>query len=111
MEDTTKCPCVMVIDSVFARMSFPKSDPLGQALSAGFEPVGPCQIVGVVGHVKHRGLGRSTQYTQNQMYFPLYQEPDQWGGVRLCRPDGSRSYAAGLLNNDAGNQSSRLRSK
>jgi putative ABC transport system permease protein len=78
MEDTTKSPCVMVIDSVFARMYFPKSDPLGQTLSAGFEQVGPCQIVGVVGHVKHWGLGGSTQHTQNQMYFPLYQDPDQW---------------------------------
>ena len=78
MNDTTKSPCVMVIDSVFARMYFPKSDPLGQTLSAGFETVGPCQIVGVVGHVKHWGLGGSTQYTQNQMYFPLYQDPDQW---------------------------------
>jgi predicted permease len=78
MEDTTKSPCVMVIDSVFARMYFPKSDPLDQTLSARFEPVGPCQIIGVVGHVKHWGLGGPTQYTQNQMYFPLYQDPDQW---------------------------------
>jgi len=79
-EDTTKSPCVMVIDSVFARMYFPDSDPLGQTLSAGFSPVGPCRIVGVVRHVKHWMLEdpSPSTYTQNQAYFSLYQDPDKW---------------------------------
>ena len=79
-EDTTKSPCVMVIDSVFARMYFPDSDPLSQTLSAGFSPVGPCRIVGVVGHVKHWMLEdpSPSTYTQNQAYFSLYQDPDKW---------------------------------
>ena len=79
-EDTTKSPCVMVIDSVFARMYFPDSDPLGQTLSAGFSPVGPCRIVGVVRHVKHWMLEdpNPSTHTQNQAYFSLYQDPDQW---------------------------------
>jgi predicted permease len=76
-EDTTKSPCVMVIDSVFVRMYFPDSDPLGQTLSAGFSPVGPCRIVGVVGHIKQGALDDS-RYIQNQAYFPLDQDPDQW---------------------------------
>jgi predicted permease len=77
-EDTTKSPCVMVIDSAFARMYFPDSDPLGQTLSAGFSPVGPCRIVGIVGHIRHWMLEDPGTYTQNQAYFSLYQDPDQW---------------------------------
>ena len=77
-EDTTKTPCVMVIDSVFAHNYFSDSDPLDQTLSAGFSPVGPCRIVGVVGHVKQWALDDSSTYIQNLAYFPLYQDPDQW---------------------------------
>jgi predicted permease len=84
-EDTTKSPCVMVIDSVFAHMYFPDSDPLGQTLSAGFSPVGPCRIVGVVSHVKQWVLDDSSTYIQNLAYFPLSQDPDQW--VLINYPD------------------------
>src|SRR5258708_20772001 len=51
-EDTTNSPCVMVIDRVLADMYFPESDPLGQPLSEGFSPVGPCRIVGMLGHAQ-----------------------------------------------------------
>jgi predicted permease len=84
-QDTTASPCVMAIDSVFARVYFPDSDPLGQTLSAGFSPVGPCRIVGVVGHVKQWALDDSSTYIQNLAYFPLYQDPDQW--VPINYPD------------------------
>jgi len=77
-EDTTNFPCVMVIDSVLADRYFPDSDPLGQTLSAGFSPVGPCRIVGMVGHVKQWALNDSSTDIQSQAYFPLYQDPDQW---------------------------------
>ncbi|MGC2331849.1 MAG: ABC transporter permease [Candidatus Acidiferrales bacterium] len=77
-EDTAKSPCVMVIDSVFARMYFPHSNPLDHTLTVGFEPFGPCRIIGVVGHVKHWGLGTTNQFTQNEAYFSLYEDPDKW---------------------------------
>ena len=77
-EDTANSPCVMVIDSVLADRYFPDSDPLGQTLSAGFSPVGPCRIVGMVGHVKQWALNDSSTDIQSQAYFPLYQDPDQW---------------------------------
>ena len=77
-QDTTNSPCVMVIDSVLADMYFPGSDPLGQTLSAGFSPVGPCRIVGMVGHVKQWALSDSSTDIRSQIYFPLYQDPDQW---------------------------------
>jgi predicted lysophospholipase L1 biosynthesis ABC-type transport system permease subunit len=68
----------MVIDNVFAHNYFSDRDPLDQTLSAGFSPVGPCRIVGVVGHVKQWALDDSSTYIQNLAYFPLYQDPDQW---------------------------------
>jgi ABC-type antimicrobial peptide transport system permease subunit len=51
---------------------------LGQTLSAGFSSVGPCRIVGMVGHVKQWALNDSSTDIQSQAYFPLYQDPDQW---------------------------------
>jgi predicted permease len=84
-QDTTKSPCVVVIDSVFAQMYFQGSDPIGQTLSFGFVPVGPCQIVGVVGHVRARELSDSTTHVRNQVYFPFLQDPDVW--VPINFPD------------------------
>ncbi|MGC1615143.1 MAG: ABC transporter permease [Candidatus Acidiferrum sp.] len=83
--DTTKSSCVMVIDSIFARTYFPDNDPLTQTLSVGFSPMGPCRIVGVVGHLKIWELNEPDTYPQNQAYLPLYQDPDEW--VALSYPD------------------------
>jgi predicted permease len=77
-EDTTKSPCVVAIDSVLARQYFSGSDPLGQTISAGFATVGPCRIVGVVGHVQGGGLGNPIWSSLAEAYFPLYQDPDAW---------------------------------
>ncbi len=85
-EDTTKSACVTVIDSVFAQQYFPDKDPVGQTITFGYStPVGPCPIVGVVGHVSHWGLGETGTYTRAQSYFSLYQDPDKW--VPLNYPD------------------------
>jgi predicted permease len=78
LQDTTRSPCVVAIDSVFARLYFPGSDPVGESLSFGFNPVGPCRIVGVVGHVRNAGLGEANTDAQPQTYFPLDQDPDRW---------------------------------
>ena len=78
-QDTTQSPCVIVIDSTFSRIYFPHSDPLGRTITFGFvSPTGPCRIVGVVPHVRHWALDDPASSTQNQMYFPLAQDPDQW---------------------------------
>ena len=78
LEDTTKSPCVVAIDDVFARTYFEHSDPIGQTITMGFSPTPPCQIVGVVGHVRIQGLSEPATTIRNQLYFPLYQDPDQW---------------------------------
>jgi predicted permease len=78
-DDTTKSPCVAAIDDVLASTYFHGQDPLGQTITFGWTPPwGPCRIVGVVGHVRHWGLGNEGSYTQAQAYYPLYQIPDQW---------------------------------
>jgi len=78
-EDTTKTPFVTVIDSVFAEQYFPGIDPVGQSITFGWDtPVGPCKIVGVVGHVSHWGLGETGKFTRAQSYFSLQQDPDKW---------------------------------
>jgi predicted permease len=80
--DTIDSPCVVVIDSVFAGNYFPDGEPLGKTITFGFfAPTGPCQIIGVVGHVRHWALSDPSKRVQNQMYFPLYQDPDQWVGT------------------------------
>jgi predicted permease len=84
-QDTTQSPCVIVVDSTFSRMYFPGSDPLGRTITFGFvSPTGPCRIIGVVRHVRHWALDDPASSTQNQMYFPLAQDPDQW--VRVGYP-------------------------
>jgi predicted permease len=77
--DDTSTPCVAAIDSVLADTYFRGQDPLGQSITFGWTPPwGPCRIVGVVGHVRHWGLGEESSLVQAQAYFPLYQIPDNW---------------------------------
>jgi predicted permease len=84
-EDTTATPCVVVIDSEFSSAYFPGRDPIGETITAGFTPVGPCRIVGVVGHVRHWSLDERNTRSENQAYYSLYQDPDQW--VPINFPD------------------------
>ena len=85
-EDTTKTPFVTVIDTVFAEQYFPGQNPVGQSITFGWDtPVGPCEIVGVVGHVSHWGVGETDKRTRAQSYFSLQQDPDKW--VPLNYPD------------------------
>jgi len=76
--DTTKSPCVAVIDSEFARKFFPDGKSIGHTITAGFAAFGPCTIVGVAGHVKDAGLNDAGVANQYQTYYSLYQDPDQW---------------------------------
>jgi predicted permease len=77
-EDTVQSPCVVAIDSDFAQQYFHGTDPIGQTISFGFATVGPCAIVGIVNHVAWRTLDAPGTRVQNEVYFPLYQDPDPW---------------------------------
>ncbi len=75
--DDISAPPVVVIDDVLARHAFPGKDPIGQQIS--LIAVGPAQIVGVVGHVKHWGLDTDdTAKIRDQIYFPVMQVPDKF---------------------------------
>src|SRR5271157_4268517 len=75
--DNMASPPVAVIDDVLARHIFPGRDPVGRQIS--LMVVGPVQIAGVVGHVKHWGLDSDdTAKVRDQIYFPVLQVPDRF---------------------------------
>ena len=75
--DTTASSPVIVIDDVMAKHMFPGQDPVGKEIS--MMVIGPAQIIGVVGHVKHWGLDSDdTAKIRDEMYFPFFQVPDKF---------------------------------
>ena len=75
--DNLSSPPVIVIDEVMAKHVFRGQDPIGRQIS--MMVIGPVQIVGVVGHVKHWGLDSDdTSKIRDQMYFPVRQVPDKF---------------------------------
>ena len=76
--DNEHSPSVALIDATFARKYFPNQDPIGKHLNVGLLDMQP-EIVGVVGHVEHWGLGsRQHQDLQAQLYLPVWQVPDRF---------------------------------
>ncbi|MGA9625572.1 MAG: ABC transporter permease [Bryobacteraceae bacterium] len=75
--DDLASPPVVVIDDVLARRVFPGQDPVGRQMS--IMVLGPVQVAGVVGHVKHWGLDSDdTAKVRDQIYFPVLQVPDRF---------------------------------
>lgn len=75
--DTLDTATSVVIDEVLADTLFPGRDPVGKQFS--MTVLGPVQIVGVVGHVKHWGLDADdTSKIREQIYLPFEQVPDQF---------------------------------
>jgi len=72
-QDEVRTQAVVVIDEMFARQHFPKTDPIGKRINLGSDR-DPLQIVGVVGHIKQWGLdGDDKQSLQAQLYEPFRQ--------------------------------------
>ncbi len=94
--DRAETAPVAIIDDRLAQRLWPEEDPIGKRLKRG----GPQSnrpwrtIVGVVKHVKLRGLGTESR---EQVYFPLSQQPDRTNGlfvaVRFSRGDPQGLYA------------------
>jgi len=77
-QDDEHSPAVMVIDESFARKFFPNQDPIGKRINVGLIETQP-EIVGVVGHVEHWGLGSTEhQNLQAEFYLPFFQIPDKF---------------------------------
>jgi predicted permease len=76
--DDERAPAAAVIDSSFARKYFPGQDPIGKRLNLALLEMQP-EIVGVIGHVEHWGLGsREHQDLQSQIYLSVWQVPDRF---------------------------------
>jgi predicted permease len=72
--DNSRAPRVAVIDETFAATYFPNEDPIGKRIVDDY--VGPTEVVGIVGHVKHWGLDDKVAL-HAQMYFPFAQIRDK----------------------------------
>jgi predicted permease len=76
--DDEHAPAVAVIDATLARKYFPNTDPIGKRINVGLLEIQP-EIVGVVGHVEHWGLGdKGHQTLQAQLYLSVWQVPDRF---------------------------------
>jgi predicted permease len=77
-EDNENSRPVVLIDEDLARKFFAGKDPIGQRLHVGLLDSAP-EIVGIVGHVVHEGLGAvGRERVQAQFYIPTTQIPDKW---------------------------------
>jgi predicted permease len=84
--DTTASTNVVVVDDVMAKHLFPEQDPVGKQIN--LVVLGPAQIVGVVGHVKHWGLDADdTSKMRDQLYSPFLQVPDKFMAQALVGVD------------------------
>jgi len=68
--DRDKAQPVVIISETMARQFFSNEEPIGQRINIGDGGPNPCEIVGVVGDVKHTGLDTEGEA---QMYLPIYQ--------------------------------------
>jgi predicted permease len=67
---------VVVIDSVLAQAYFPHKDPVGELITVAHWRT--ARVIGVVGHVRHWGLGDAGTYNPSQIYISFYQLSDEW---------------------------------
>jgi predicted permease len=74
--DTSTAEPVVVIDSVLAHNYFPGEDPVGQSITVAHWRT--ARVIGVVGHVRHWGLGDPGTYNPSQIYISFYQLNDEW---------------------------------
>lgn len=80
--DTEAAPWAVVVNETFAHRFFPNEDPIGQEILLRYDPYPvnerlPRQIVGVVGDVKHWGLGEPAPPF---MYASHWQQPAVYPG-------------------------------
>jgi predicted permease len=74
--DTPDSEPVVVINSVLARTYFHDQDPVGQTITVAHWHT--ARVIGVVGNVKHWGLGDPGTYNPSQIYISFYQLSDEW---------------------------------
>jgi predicted permease len=76
-EDTLQSAPVIVVDKAFADEYFRGKNPVGQTVTISYW--GTAQVIGVVAHVRHWGLGDVSQWPKSEpVYASIYQIPDRW---------------------------------
>jgi predicted permease len=76
-QDNENAPCSVAIDNEFQKKAFGGQDAIGQYINFEIVPM-KCQVVGIVGHVKHWGLDTdATSKVHSQVYLSYRQFPDQ----------------------------------
>ena len=95
--DDEHAPLVTLIDSSFAQKYFPNENPVGKRLNLAFLDM-QAEIVGVVGHVEHWGLGsKAHENLQAQLYLSVWQLPDRFwpllanGGSYVAKTAGAQN--------------------
>jgi predicted permease len=73
--DRTGSPMVLVLNATAARLMFPGGSAIGGRLDFSFCRAPTCQVVGVVGDVKHLGLDADEEPA---MYASVWQKPADW---------------------------------
>jgi putative ABC transport system permease protein len=95
--DTAEASQVTIIDETLARKYFPNEDPVGKRITFQGGPNNPIwrEIVGIVGHVKHRGLDGESRV---QYYMPYHQmaRPNLF---LVARTTGDPTAIAGSIRN------------
>lgn len=104
-QDNEKSVKVAVIDENFARRFFRNQDPIGKRLNLGLFDYQP-EVVGIVGHINHWGLGAKAQGTLDSgLYLAFDQVPDQFaplvakGLTALVRTHGAPENETAALRN------------
>jgi predicted permease len=76
LQDTEHTPCAVAVDEDFVATAFPNQEPLGQHINLELLNM-KCEVVGIVGHVKHWGLDAdATSKIHSQLYIAFRQFPD-----------------------------------
>lgn len=101
--DDEHAPVVALIDSSFAQKYFPNENPIGKRLNLALLDM-QVEIVGIVGHVEHWGLGsKAHENLQAQLYLQVWQLPDRFwpllanGGGYVARTNGAQTGVVSSL--------------
>ncbi len=92
-EDT---PRVAVINQRFAEAQWPDGDPIGKRIKLSGNPesdVPWLQVIGVVGHVKNKGVDKESRATT---YRPYFQEPERYMTVVVRTETDAETLAAAI---------------
>ena len=79
-QDVNGAPRVVIINEALARRYYPNEDPIGKQIKLGrYVEDNPLHtVVGIVGNIKHRGLGSEFE---PEFYYPYAQTPVRYSAI------------------------------